>query len=144
MDDVRVVQINERVAIPVAELAFRFSTSGGPGGQHANRSETRVTLLFNVAESPSLDERTRAQLLQKLGHRLDKNGLLRVQVGESRSQRQNRETAVSRFQTLLAHALKKRKKRRPTKPSRAAREKRLASKKQRSQLKRQRRRPPLE
>jgi ribosome-associated protein len=131
--------INEQVRIPAAELQFRFSTSSGPGGQHANRSATRVTLLFDVVQSPSLDESTRARLLQKLAARLDKEGVLHIDVQESRSQYRNRETAVLRFQLILANALKKPKKRRKTKPSRAATERRLAQKKQRSQRKQERR-----
>lgn len=131
--------INEQVRIPAAELQFRFSTSSGPGGQHANRSATRVTLLFDVAQSPSLDESTRARLLQKLASRLDKEGVLHIDVQESRSQYRNRETAVLRFQLILTNALKKPKKRRKTKPNRAAVERRLAHKKQRSQRKKERR-----
>ncbi len=131
--------INAQVNIPTAELKFRFSTSGGPGGQHANRSATRATLLFDVAHSPSLDEATRARLLTKLASRLDKAGILRIDVQESRSQYRNRETAVLRFQLILANALKRPKKRRKTRPGRAAVEKRLADKKKRSQRKQERR-----
>jgi ribosome-associated protein len=131
--------INEQVRIPAAELQFRFSTSSGPGGQHANRSATRVTLLFDVVQSPSLDESTRARLLQRLATRLDKEGVLHIDVQESRSQYRNRATAVLRFQLILANAIKKPKKRRKTKPSWAATERRLAQKKQRSQRKQERR-----
>ena len=134
-----VIIINEQVHIPAAELQFRFSTSSGPGGQHANRSATRVTLLFDVAQSPSLDEATRTRLLQKLAPRLDKDGVLHIDVQESRSQYRNRETAVLRFQLILANALIKPKKRRKTKPNRAAIERRLTQKKQRSQRKKERR-----
>ena len=137
MDDV--IVINGRLSIPASELTFRFSTSGGPGGQHANRSATRVTLLFDVANSPSLTEGMRNRLLQRLSSRLDKDGVLQIQVSDSRSQHQNRQTAVARFQELLADALKVRKKRRKTKPSRAARERRLQAKKRRGQRKRERR-----
>lgn len=131
--------INEQVSIPAAELQFRFSTSSGPGGQHVNRSATRVTLLFDVAQSPSLDEAARARLLQKLASRLDKDGILHIDVQESRSQYRNRETAVLRFQLILANALKQPKKRRKTKPTQAAIEKRLAAKKQHGQRKQDRR-----
>ncbi|MCB9445868.1 MAG: aminoacyl-tRNA hydrolase [Ardenticatenaceae bacterium] len=131
--------INEQVSIPASDLQFRFSTSSGPGGQHVNRSATRVTLLFDVAQSPSLDEAIRTRLLQKLTSRLDKDGVLHIDVQESRSQYRNRETAVLRFQLILANALKQPKKRRKTKPNRAAIEKRLEEKKQRSQRKQERR-----
>ena len=131
--------INEQVSIPANELQFRFSTSSGPGGQHANRSATRVTLLFDVANSPSLDETTRTRLRQKLASRLDKDGILHIDVQESRSQYRNRATAVLRFQLILANALKKPKNRRKTKPNRAAVERRLTDKKQRSRRKQERR-----
>ena len=138
MDDERVVPINEAVQIPLVELSFRFSTSSGPGGQHVNKSATKVTLLFDVANSPSLPEEVRARLLKKLENRLDKEGVLQLQVQSSRSQHRNRETAVSLFQKLLAEALKKKKKRRRTKPSAAAQEKRLAEKKKRAERKQER------
>ena len=137
MDDNNLT-INKNLSIPLSELQFRFATSGGPGGQHANKSETRVILSFDVLNSPSLDEQTRRLLLEKLASRLDKNGVLQISVQDSRSQKQNRETAVSRFQTRIAQALIIPKKRRKTKPSRAAKEKRLIRKKQKSNLKRQR------
>ncbi|MCP4424400.1 MAG: aminoacyl-tRNA hydrolase [Chloroflexi bacterium] len=140
MDNEGMIFINARVSIPVAELKFRFSTSGGPGGQHANRSATRATLLFDVASSPSLNKTTRARLLRKLASRLDKQGVLRIDAQESRSQYRNRETAILRFQLILANALKKPKKRRKTKPSQAAVQKRLDNKKKRGQRKRERRR----
>ncbi len=139
MLDENVVAINERVQIPLSELELRFSTSSGPGGQHANRSATRVTLSFDVAQSPSLPEDVRQRLLTKLAQRLTKEGVLQIDVQESRSQVQNRETAVLRLQTILANALKVPKKRRRTKPSRAAIEKRLAAKKRHSQKKKERR-----
>ena len=131
--------INERISIPLSELRFRFSTSSGPGGQHANRSATRVTLLFDVAASPSLDDITRTRLLEKLAHRLDKQGVLRIQVQDTRSQKQNRAIANSRFMTLLAQALIEGKKRVPTKTSKAVSAKRLAEKKKHSRRKQERR-----
>jgi len=139
MNDEGLIFINEHISVPTAELRFRFSTSSGPGGQHANRSATRATLLFDVAQSPSLDEVTRTRLLEKLASRLDKDGVLQVDVQESRSQYRNRETAVLRFQLILANALKRPKKRRKTKPSRAAVAKRLDDKKKRGQRKQERR-----
>ncbi|MEZ4646708.1 MAG: alternative ribosome rescue aminoacyl-tRNA hydrolase ArfB [Chloroflexota bacterium] len=138
-EDENVIVINQYVRIPLAELQFRFSTSSGPGGQHVNRSATRVTLLFDVRNSPGLPEDIRTRLLTKLEGRLDKDGVLHIDVQESRSQWQNRETAVLRFQTILANALKTPKKRRPTKPSHAAIEKRLQTKKQQSRKKQERR-----
>jgi ribosome-associated protein len=119
-------------------LRFRFTTGSGPGGQHANRAATRVTLFFDIAQSPSLNEATRALLMQKLATRLDSEGVLRVEAQDSRSQWQNRETAVARFQVLLADALKRRKKRKETKPTQASKEKRVADKKKRGGLKQDR------
>jgi ribosome-associated protein len=138
MDDERLIWINVDLQIPLAELQFRFSTSSGPGGQHVNKSNTKVTLLFDVANSPSLPENIRQRLLIKLVNRLDKEGVLQLHVQSSRSQHRNRETAVSQFQNLLAEALKKEKKRRRTKPSAAAKEKRLDRKKKRGKRKQER------
>lgn len=132
------IVINGNVRIPESELEFRFSTSSGPGGQHANKAETKVTLLFDVAHSPSLDTKSRTLLMNRLGSRLDKEGVLQISAQDSRSQHRNRETAVARFQQLLANALKPRKRRRKTRPSKAANERRLAEKKRRGRRKRER------
>jgi ribosome-associated protein len=136
MDDENLIFINEQLSVPLREVEFRFSQSSGPGGQHVNKSSTQVTLLFDVAQSPSLDEATRARLLEKLAGRLTKEGVLQISVQESRSQHQNREAAVARFQGILAAALRRRKARQRTKPSRAAVEKRLEGKRRRGLLKR--------
>lgn len=138
MDDERLIWVNAELQIPLAELQFRFSTSSGPGGQHVNKSNTKVTLLFDVTNSPSLPENIRERLLVKLSNRLDKEGVLQLQVQTSRSQYRNRETAVSQLQNLLAEALKKEKKRRRTKPSAAAKERRLNKKKKRGKRKQER------
>lgn len=138
--DADVIPINENLSLPESELQFRFSTGGGPGGQHVNKAATRVTLLFDVANSPSLDDETRARLLDGLSTHLDRRGMLQLSVHESRSQWQNRATAVARFQRLLAAALVERPERRPTRPTRRSREERLEVKKRRSQIKRERRR----
>lgn len=135
----QVLVINEAVAIPLSELEFRYSTSGGPGGQHANRSATRVTLLFDVVHSPSLTEVMRARLRQTLGSRLDGAGVLAIAVQDSRSQHQNRQLALVRLQRLLANGLRTPKQRHKTKPGRGAVERRLAAKKRRSQAKAARR-----
>ena len=77
LDTEKVIQINERIAVLLADLNFRYSTSSGPGGQHANRSATRATLLFDI-NAANLDEQTRERLLEKLSSRLDKNGILQI------------------------------------------------------------------
>jgi ribosome-associated protein len=139
MDGENLLRINDEVAIPLAELSFRFTTSSGPGGQHANRSATRAVLLFDVAHSSGLTDEVRQRLLKKLANRLDKEGVLQIQVQDSRSQLQNRELAVERFRELLAEALKQRKRRRKTKPTQASQEARLAEKKKHGKRKQDRR-----
>jgi ribosome-associated protein len=139
MSDDRVV-INEGLSIPFSDLQFRFTIGGGPGGQHVNKTATRVTLFFDVASSTALDDESRARLLDRLANRLDRNGVLQLSVQDSRSQWQNRQLAVARFQTLLSEALIEESERRSTRPSRAAREERLAEKRKRAVIKRDRRR----
>jgi ribosome-associated protein len=132
--------ISVELAIPLAELHFRFSRSGGPGGQHVNRSETRVELLFDVARSPSLTEAQRARILHRLAGYIDGTGVLRVVSTATRSQAENRADAMARFRALVSAALRRRKRRIPTRPSAAARERRLAEKRTRAGVKAARRR----
>lgn len=140
MMDSDVIVINETLSLPQTELQFRFSTGGGPGGQHVNKTATRATLLFDVANSPSLDEEMRVRLLDRLASRIDGRGLLHIDVHESRSQWQNRAAAVDRFRDLVADALVEHAERRPTRPSRRARQARLEDKRRRSAIKQERRR----
>lgn len=134
-----VLWLTPATGIPVSELSFRFSRSSGPGGQHVNRTETRVELLFDLANSPSLSGNQRARALQILAPYLDKRGILHLVSQSSRSQRRNREEVVDRFRSLMRDAVKMPKRRRATKPSRAARERRLQGKKRRGETKRSRR-----
>jgi ribosome-associated protein len=134
-----IVQITKNVSIPMSELSFRFARSGGPGGQHVNRSATQVELLFDVANSPSLSEAQRRRAFRKLKSRLDTEGVLHLVSQETRSQYRNREEVVERFQELMRKALQVPKRRLPTRPSRAARERRLEKKRHRSEKKRRRR-----
>ena len=127
------------IRVPRGEIRVETSRSGGPGGQHVNKTETRVTLLFDVASSPSLTDEQKALLLEKLQNRVDKSGILQLHVQTFRSQSRNRDTAVARLQNLLQKALTPPKKRKRTKPSQAAKEERIAEKKRRSQLKEERR-----
>ena len=139
-DDLRpVLIINDWLAVPTSELEFRFSRSSGPGGQHVQRSDTRVELLFDVAHSPALTDEQRARILSRLGNQIDSEGVLRVVSSATRSQLENRVEAVRRFQALLAGALRQHKRRIATKPSAAAREARSTEKKVRSQHKATRR-----
>jgi len=130
--------IQEGLEISLAELTFRFSRSGGPGGQHVNRSETRVELLFDVARSPSLSEAQREQLLRNLAPYLDRRGVLHLVSGASRSQHENRQEVVRRFVRLLQQGLRRRRRRVPTRPHPASVARRLEAKRRRSLLKRER------
>jgi len=130
------IQVNDRLDIPEDELSFSASRGGGPGGQHVNKVASRVTLRFDVMNSPSLSRDQRAALLEKLGSRLTRDGVLLLSSHESRSQAANREEVVRRFAQLLREGLQRPKKRRPTRPTRGSRERRLESKKRRSGVKR--------
>lgn len=134
------LEVGRRLVIPGGELEWRFSRSGGPGGQHANKADTRVELRWNPRESVSLDPETRERLLQTLGARLDADGSLRIVVADTRSQRENRRLALERMRAILAESLRPKKKRRPTRPTRASKERRLEAKKRRGERKKERRR----
>jgi Protein chain release factor B len=130
------VIVTHSLKIPLAELQFRTSRSGGPGGQNVNKLETRVELLFDVANSPFIPEHLRQRLLSNLTSKLDSLGVLRIVVQDSRSQWKNKQLAIERLAVLLKSALKVRKKRISTKPTRTAREDRLRMKKVRGETKR--------
>lgn len=130
--------INKRLAIPLAELHFRFSRSSGPGGQHVQKSSTRVELLFDVANSPSLSDAQRSQVQNRLAGYIDTAGVLHLVAQSERSQVRNREEVVARFQTMMRDALKRRKRRKKTRPSAAAKERRLDEKRRRAEIKRSR------
>lgn len=125
------------------ELTFRYTRSGGPGGQHVNTSSTRVELLFDVAGSAALTEPERSLAKRRLRTRLDSEGRLRVVAQDERSRARNRAIAIDRFVALMREALRPPPPpRRPTQPTRAAREERLDEKRQRGTRKRMRRPPP--
>lgn len=132
------IAIAPGVRIPVGELEMRGITGGGPGGQHVNRSATRVVLRWNLRTSRALTVVQRARVAAKLGARLDADGTLRIVAGEYRSQLQNRRAALERFTAILARALVIQPPRRPTKPTRGSVERRLDAKRQRSSTKRDR------
>ncbi len=138
-DESTILRITPELAIPRAELEYRASRSGGPGGQHVNTSSTRVALLWNVAASPALTEAQRARILEKLKRRIDGEGTLRVVASTQRSQLQNRQEATERLRLLLAEALRVPKRRKKTRPPRAAKEARLRAKKRRAETKSARR-----
>jgi ribosome-associated protein len=130
--------VSRTLRIPEDELEWRFSASGGPGGQHANTANTRVELRFDVARSPSLGPRQRARILERFGP------VVRVVASDERSQARNRELALDRLRTRLAEALRVPRKRRPTVPSRSARRARLEGKRRRARTKAGRARPRLD
>jgi ribosome-associated protein len=133
--------VSPQLTIPQSELDYQASRSGGPGGQHVNTSSTRIEVWWDVANSPSLTAEQRAQLLERLGPRLDSNGRLRLVSSGSRSQLRNREDVTERLRSVVAGALAVRKKRKATKPSRAAKAARLEAKRRRSSTKQRRRAP---
>lgn len=133
--DEEALTINEQLAIPLSELSFRFSRSSGPGGQHVQKTATRVELLFDVANSPSLTDVQRAKILERLQGYIDTSGLLHLVAQSERSQLRNREEVTTRFQSLMRQALKTRKRRKATRPSAASKERRIRKKRHRSQIK---------
>lgn len=126
------LRVTKSLAVPLAELSWRFGPSGGPGGQHANRSNTRAEVRFDVAGSPSLGPRQRARLLERLGPEV------RVVADDERSQLRNRNLALERLAARLAAALAREAPRHPTTPGKGAKERRLQAKRQRSVAKRER------
>jgi ribosome-associated protein len=126
------------VSIPLEEIEVEMSRASGPGGQHVNKTETRVGLRFNITTSKSLSEGVRAKLLARLASRLTKAGELLVHNDEHRHRARNHADALERMQSILDQALFEPKKRRPTKPSRGAKERRLSEKKRTGDKKRAR------
>ena len=138
MDNREYYRITSSCGIPAAELFFTYSRSSGKGGQHVNKVNTKVSLSFALEASPSLTEEQKTLLKQRLGNRLNKQGILRLDGDRQRSQRGNQEEVIQRFILLMRDALYVQAARKKTKPSRNAGQRRLQIKKQRSQLKRQR------
>jgi ribosome-associated protein len=132
------IPIDDTLAIPDEEVSFATSRSGGPGGQNVNKLETRVTLRFDLAGSPSLSEEQKARLRERLATRITKDGVLQVSSQKHRSQGANRDAAVERFAELLRENLREEPPRKKTRPSRAAKARRLDEKRRQSQRKRER------
>jgi ribosome-associated protein len=129
------IRVTRSLSLPVAEIQLRFSRSSGPGGQHAQKSETRVEAVFDVEASQSLTPRQKQRVLRKAGP------VLRAVAQDERSQARNRELAVERVVELLREALRVPRRRVPTKPTAQAKERRLEAKRRRSEIKRLRRPP---
>ena len=124
--------------IPPAELEFRASRAGGPGGQHVNKASTRIEVRWDIEASPSLTPTQRSRLRARLGRRIDAGGVLRVTADERRSQLRNREAALTRLTELVQRALQRPTPRQPTTPPPRAREARLRAKAHRARRKRER------
>jgi ribosome-associated protein len=129
------IQVTRTVAIPVSEIELRFSRSSGPGGQHAQKTETRVEAIFDVDASSALTQAQKDRVVRRVGP------VIRAVSQDERSQARNRELAVERLVAALRDALRVERRRRPTTPTAAARERRLAQKQRRSELKQLRRKP---
>jgi ribosome-associated protein len=129
------IRVTRTVTIPVSEIELRFSRSSGPGGQHAQKTETRVEASFDVKASTGLTDAQKARVLRRAGP------ILRAVAQDERSQARNRELAVERVVASLREALAVPRRRRPTQPTAASRERRLEQKRRRSETK-QLRRPP--
>ena len=132
------IVITDDIFICEDELIFKASRSGGPGGQNVNKVNTRITLLFDVANCESFSDVQKRRILSRLSTRADKNGLIRVASQRFRTQKANRRAAVERLQQLLAEALKTRPVRKKTRIPCAAKKRRLEEKRRRSLLKQQR------
>ena len=138
------LQVSDALSIPRNELDVRVSRASGAGGQHVNKTSSRVEIFWNVAGSRALTEEQRSRLTQKLASRLTTEGTIRVVASDMRSQSRNRDLAEERLADLVRQALIIPKKRRATKPTRAAKEARLESKKRHSTKKRDRRTTSLD
>ena len=132
------IDITDNISIRDDELIFKASRSAGPGGQNVNKVNTRIMLLFDVANCESFSDVQKRRILSRLSTRADKNGLIRVVSQRFRTQKANRRAAVERLQQLLAEALKTRPVRKKTKIPYAVKQRRLEQKKRRGLLKQQR------
>ncbi|SRR5260221_1867651 len=132
------MEIDGALIIPDSELDIKASRSSGAGGQHVNKTSSRIEISWNVRESRALSDEQRQILLERLASRLSNDGAIRIVSSEMRSQKQNRERAEARLADLIRRALTPRKKRKPTYRPRRADEARLASKKLHSKKKRER------
>jgi ribosome-associated protein len=139
-----ILRVNEALSIPRSELDVRVSRASGAGGQHVNKTSSRVEIFWNIPGSRALSEDQRSRLKEKLASKLTTDGSIRVVASDMRSQSRNRDLAEERLADLVRRALIVPRKRRATKPTRAAKEARLESKKRHSTKKRDRRTTSLD
>ena len=132
------IQVNEYIWLDDQDIEITFVQSSGPGGQNVNKVATRAQLRFNT-NSPNLPEDVRQRLQVQMRKRINQDGFLVLEAGQTRSQEQNKKEALERLVEILRRAARKPKRRLPTKPTPASRQKRLENKKHRSQIKRYRR-----
>jgi ribosome-associated protein len=132
------IRITRSVSLPLSEIELRYSRSSGPGGQHAQKTETRAEAVFDVEASATLSETQKRRVIGKVGP------VVRAVAQDERSRLRNRDLALERLAGQLREALRVQRPRVPTKPSAQARERRLEEKKRRGTVKRQRRDPPIE
>lgn len=135
------IHIKPGITVPNWELWFSTSRSSGAGGQHVNKTESRVTLHWDLANSSALTPGQKTRASRRLRGRLDKDGVLQIHAEEHRSQHQNKDAAIKRFAALLAAALEVPKRRIATRPTRGSIERRITAKKLRGDTKRLRQRP---
>jgi ribosome-associated protein len=135
----KLLEINESVSIPRSELDVRVSRASGAGGQHVNKTSSRVEIFWSVRDSRALSEAQRAYLLTRLASRLTTEGSIRIVASDMRSQSRNRDLAEDRLAETVRRALLVPKKRRATRPTKASKEARLEGKKRQSHKKRERR-----
>lgn len=128
----------------IQELNFKFTRSGGAGGQHVNKVSTKVVLQFDVEKSTALDADEKVILQEKLQNKISKTGLLTLSADTSRSQHKNKEIVIKRFLELIKVALKPKKKRKKTKKPHSANLKRLEKKKKKAGIKERRQKPRLD
>ncbi|HIW46210.1 MAG TPA: aminoacyl-tRNA hydrolase [Candidatus Yaniella excrementigallinarum] len=131
------------LTVPAAELVERFTHSSGPGGQNVNTTDSQVQLSLDLGTTTALDERQRQRALRQLDHRLA-GTILMISASEHRSQWRNRTAARQRLSTLIREAIVPQRVRRATKPTRGSKRRRLTAKRHRAEIKRNRKRPPIE
>lgn len=135
------IRVNDSLVIPESELETRASRASGAGGQHVNKTSSRVEIVWNVRQSRALTDEQKAQIESRIASRLTEDGAIRIVASDTRSQLRNRETARTRLGEVIARALIPKKRRKPTKRPRSANEARLTEKKKHSDKKRERRLP---